>query len=684
TVRCDLVDGSDTLVSAKGGTYGFYITPTRTGSWSGLPTNPQTINAGALNLSKSSSTPATGKISTGSDIVLGIFDFDAKGEEMRITGMTVEATLGTTTVAQVTLVKIYDENGTIVAGPKDLGGTYPAGTVSFTDTFIVPVGIHKYTVKAKIADAVADASTIKVGIDKPGTTASFIVKGMTSGDTITATPATDVAANTLTVAAGALKVTTMSSPAGRSVAVGTTDFIWATFSLDAAGSGEDVNVTSITPTVTNAVVTAQEDDIDNATLWADLTSANSTRGDVYETKISDNKQWVVSTTTQAFTLTQTLVIPKDTFVKVALVADLSAGASDTATYYFEIVAAGDINSNGATTGATIVETMDHTNHQTMTVTTGGVLTITKDSSTPIADLVLGDSTVTLAVFRLAASNVENLDVDDITLAVTGGTTVDTYIFYNGTTNLGSVTGGETPKIVFTDGTLTLPANGHVNVTVKASLLTVDGSVVTNGTALTATIQGSAKVNTTGLGSGTQITSGVQSAIANTMTIVKAKPTVALASTSPSGGTLYPSTAHELAIFDVTGAGADDVTFTSGDTNLFTVQISRKQGTSDYTAGNWVLKDEVGTTLSTISVEDYDTEVTFLFATADFSVAPGTTKKLKVLGDTHEYTTQYDSIQLWLSDDADANCSYSVNSGTTIAAGTKIFRGNITAGSFTRP
>ena len=250
--------------------------------------------------------------------------------------------------------------------------------------------------------------------------------------------------------------------------------------------------------------------------------------------------------------------------------------------------------------------------------------------------------------------------------------------------LGSVAGGTTPKLVLADGSLTVPANGYVKLTVKATLLSVDGTVITNGTALTANLQATASVNTTGLGSGSQITSLAQTAIGNTMTIVKAKPAVALALTSPTG-TLFPSTAQQLAIFNVTATGDDDVTFSSGDTNLFTVEISRKQGTSDYTAGNWVLKDEAGTTLSTISVTDQATEVTFLFATADFNVAPGeTTKKLYVYGDTHEYTTQYDSIQLWLSDDADANLSYSVNSGTTIAAGTKVFRGNIYGGTFTRP
>ena len=231
-----------------------------------------------------------------------------------------------------------------------------------------------------------------------------------------------------------------------------------------------------------------------------------------------------------------------------------------------------------------------------------------------------------------------------------------------------------------DGQLTVPANGNVKVTVKAKLLPVDGSLVSSGDALTATIQGTDKVQTTGIGSGSEVDSDAQSAIGNTMVVVEAKPTVTLASGSPSGA-LIPSTAQHLATFDVTASGEDDVTFRDDETNLFEVNISRSSFTSDATAGNWVLKDGDGNTLSTISVADAATSVIFLFATNDFEVSPGQTKKLMVYGDTHEMTAVGNTIQLSLSDSADSKLSYSVNHGTTIAAGTKVFRGIIYAGAF---
>jgi len=219
TVNVDLVDGSDCLVVSKGDTFGFYIDAAE-GSFTGKGAADQSINAGSLNVSKSASTPATGNISPGDGINLAVFDFEAKGEDIKISALTLDITRGTITCAQITNVAIYDETGVIVAGPQDCSSDLAA----FTDTFIVPVGFHKYTVKAKIADAVTTGSTVKIGVDRTNTQSSasdsgtMTAVGMTSNDTIYPTPYTDVTGNTLTVAAADLNIVTLASPSGRSVA----------------------------------------------------------------------------------------------------------------------------------------------------------------------------------------------------------------------------------------------------------------------------------------------------------------------------------------------------------------------------------------------------------------------------------------------------------------------------------
>jgi hypothetical protein len=471
---------------------------------------------------------------------------------------------------------------------------------------------------------------------------------MTSNNSVTPTPSTAVNGNTQTVKAAALSVTTLADPAAKSVAKGTSNYLFATASLSAANSGEDIQVSQIT--VRDVTGTGGDiDDISNMALWADLTSGTSSRGDVYETRISDFKNpsgnAAGDDVNQAFVLTQTLTVAKGGFLKVALVGSISAGAStssDTHTFYFADAASGStpygFTATGASTGATATVTESHSSAQAMTVSGGGTLTVTKDSSAPVADLVLGNNTVTLDVFRLAADNVEDLNVQDMTLTVTGGGYVQTYWFYKGATLLGSVAGGTTPKLVLSNNQLVVPANGYVLVTVKATILPVDGSVVTNGVTITAGIASTTNiVNTVGAGSGASITDG--GASGNTMTVVKAKPVVTKNASSPSGD-LIPSTSELLGIFDVTNPnGGDDVTFSSSESNQLIVNIARSQTSSDGSAGNWVLKDQDGNTLSTISVADTATSVTFLFATNDFVVAPNEIgKKLYVYGDTHEYGT----------------------------------------------
>ncbi|MDD2672574.1 MAG: peptidoglycan-binding domain-containing protein [Syntrophales bacterium] len=705
TVSCDIVEGSDVLMSVRGNTYGFYITPSR-GSWNGEPTAAQTINAGGLVITKSSTTPPTGNISAGDSIPLAVFDFEAKGEQVKISALRLDFTLGTMVYTEVTNIAIYDENGIIAAGPNDLGS---GSTVSYTDTFIVPVGIHKYTVKAKIADAVSTGDTIKVGVDRTSSTAAdsgtITAVGMTSNSTIYPTPITnDVEANTLTVAAAALKVTTLDTPAARSVAVGTSNFIWATASLDAGSSGEKVLVSAITVTDTLNAAGDQADYIDNASLWADLTSANSARGDVYETKISNTEQpddTAAATETQAFTLTQSVTVPKGSFVKVALVADLNAGASTDDKHTFTFTSATAV---GGETGTSVTPTYTGSG-QTMSNSTGGTLTVTADSSNPSANIILEGETATIAVFKLAASNVEDLDVDTIILNVTGGTSMNTVALYDKNDKLIQAAAGKN-SIVFSlaDGSLTIPANGYNKLKVKVTPLNVDNSVVTDGTSVIAKLVGTSanayNIAATGLSSGTAITSST-AVSGNAMKLYETRPYFALSSSSPASGALIPQANELLAVFDVTAAAGGSVTFEEYDASSLTVSLSAVQGDTSSTSPTFTLKDEAGNTLDTATLNTAGgtklsgyTSFTFYFGLADrtgqsFAVPPGETKKLYIYGDTRALGDAGDMIQLYLADTA-ANINWGIEAddgalGPTnkygFTDGNIIFRGNIYGPTF---
>jgi len=682
TVNTDIIDGTDVLVSVRGNTYGYYITPSIGSSFSGKGAADQTIANGSLTISKSATTPATGKIAAGSDVVLGKFDFDAKGEDIKITAMRVSITNATGGWADSDLksIGIYNAAGQLVAGPKD-----PTSLVaSFTDTFIVPVGVNVYTVKATIADSVATNDTVRVNIDL-SSAAYLVATGMRSNDDIVETPVQVVSANTLTISGAALTVTTLGSPASRSIPKGTSDFVFATFSLDAGSAGEDIRVTSII--VTDSVgAAAAVADIDNAEIWADLTSANSARGDVYETLVSATKQPSAATTT--FTLTPTLNVTKGSFVKVALVADVNTGAG-TGTHVFSI--ASDLSANGATTGNALVDTTSityvTTSKQTMTTTTNGTLTVTKDSSSAISDIVLGGTSgVSLATFKLAASNVEDLDLDEMTWDATGGAYISTLYFYNGSTLLGSAPGAASGTIVFNDGTLTIPTNDSKLVTVKADLYPVDGTTLANGASMAFGLDLATNVKTTGKLSGASVTVST-SALGSTMKVYKSRPYFAKNSASPSGQ-LVPLASQLVAVFDITANAGDDISFVGG-TNTLTLNVSANISDTTQQQMTFILKDSDGNTLDTAiqaaasnSTKAMATTVVFPFATNNLTIAKGTTKQVYVYSDLSDFEDTGDSMQVYWSA-TDGYCKFGINGAGAYQEGSKIFRNNIYANTLSR-
>jgi len=687
--NADLVDGGDVLISAKGNTYGFYITPVRSPTdWNGKGED-QSIRSGALNVSKSAASPATGNIAPADDQVLTIWDFTAQGEDVKITALTIDFDLGSSGTAlacsEVTNVKVYDEDDNLAAGPKDCS----SDAVAFTDTFIVPVGTTEYTVKVKIATAATTGDWIEAAIDAPST--DITAAGMTTNDSITPSPTTQVEGNKQTVAAGDLSATTLTEPQNRNVAKGVSNFVWMTASLSAGISGEDVNVTSITIYDTIGGTTSGGfDDIDNCSIWADLTDENSARGDIYETRVSDlENPTATGSGSQAFSLTQTITVTKGTFNKIAFVGNLSTGATTDDTHTVDMSA---LTATGADTGSSISVTPTG-GGQAMTVKTGGALTVTNDASTPTSDIVLGEETVTLAVFRLAADSVEDLDLDSIYIHVTGGTYVNTFYFYHGDTliqyGVPVETGVGTNTVTYVainDGTVTIPANGHEEITVKATLNPVaHGTTLANDGSIQVSFDGSTYiVDFTGLSSGSEVPS-TDAPVANTMYAFESRPYFAVNSASPSGD-LIPTSTTLLAIFDITADAAEDITFDNADSNTLTVSVSCSLTASDGDTEVITLKDQDGNDLTALNQHICDSTMVFDFSsTADLTVPAGQAEKIYIYGDTTELSYDGDIIQLWLDDGTSSYVDWGIDGdANSWQHADIIFRGDILAGALVNP
>ena len=692
TVNADYEDGSDVLASVKGNIYGFYVTPSDAGTGKG--SNDQTINSGTLNVSKSASTPATGNIAAGDDQALVTFDFTATGEEIRVTALTLDFDLSGMTYDEVTLVKILDEDGTIVCGPNDVA-TSAEAYINFTDTFIVPVGTHQYTVKAKIADAAGTGDYIECGIDAVAT--DIDAKGMTSNEAPTITPTGAVEGNQQVVAARSLIATTLTQPPARTIARGITDYIWMTASLDAGASGEDIIVTAIDveDATSSTNTTSSKTKIDNAEIWADLTSANSDRGDIYETKVTNTEQ-PDSSDTHTFTLTSPITVSKGTFVKIALVADLATDENASSSHrWFLDTNSGDVTAYGADTGETVSVTPSGSG-QKMSVTDKGDADVLVDSSSPSSALLLDGELATVAIFKIQATTtnaIEDLDLDSILITDDGtGDIVDTYYFYHGDTLLGTAPGAATASIQITDGTVTIPADGYALITVKALFNNIDSADVKNEDTIIVTIASSSDVDLTGLASGQAVDPNNTSVDAATSTLYESYPIVTVNANSPTGD-LIPQAGMLLAILDVTAAGNKDITWDgatdpSGGTedDVLYFQISSLDGASTTAAlASIVVKDQDGEQLCSTStaLSEPQTNILCDFGDKDFVVPAGKTRQLHFYVDTPGFITTGDYIRLWLDADGTAPV-WSINYNDADYSETAlIFKNDIRAGTLVK-
>lgn len=687
TMNADLIDGSDTLMAVKGNTYGFYLTPTIGSSWNGKGGSDQTIAAGSLTIGISANSPGTGAVTQGDEQLLGVFSFDVKGEESLVSAFEVNYDLagspGTLLYTEVTSNILKDADGNVVAGPLD---TASGGVVSFTDNFIVPVGQNDYYLYATIADTAGTGDTIEANIDAA---ADVTVKGYTTGSDIDAGGSYAVTASTLTVGGAVLNAVTRTTPAARSIADGVNDLVWMTGSISAPNSGERAVVTTIVIEDTLGDSADDANDINNVEIWADLTADSSVRGDAYETKISDTKQFVDSadsTTdeTLSFTLSPYLTVEKNGEVLVAVIADLAAGATtgDTHTLSFD-TDAGDVTGYGENTGNTVNATPTGSG-QTFEVAGAGTLTLTVDSSSPSAKLIAGGATgETLGVFRLAASNVENLDLDSFKITDDGSDNgVLTYKFYVGDKLLGSVTGGATAELFLADDTQLVPANGNIKVTVKGDMASVDGTTVANASTAAVTVSSTGDIDTTGKASGDAVDSTQTSVDAATHYLYNAYPTVEFANDTP-GGTLIPNSNALIGKLAVSAVGNDDITFeeTTG-TITFQLAVTRADETGNDTL---TLKNADGDVLYTTTTVEFGTTTEFqaVFDSTEFTVPAGETKYLYVYADTADFEDTGDSIQLWI-DAATDDIDWSINgNNASYSHGDLIFQGNKYGGALNK-
>ena len=615
-VRADIEDGSARTIDmgiyrttdllVKGVTYGYNITPSysSTGSSGNNPVmsdNLFTISNGTLQVTRSNSVGAE-NVGVANDQYLGAFTFTCKGEQIDISALTLTiASTGTGSQIEdaLTGLELVDPNGVVVAGPTDI--TNDLLTVAWTDTFTVPVGETIYKVRGDLATNGGWASddTIVVSFTPSDTTA----QGETTGNSITATPASSVSGNTQTVKAAALTITRNTLPANSNIIVDQKDVNLSSWSFDATDSGEDIRITSIGFTAKASGMAATNTNA--LTVWADDV-AQSPVNDA----VADSDSGTAASST--FALEEPIIIAKGTTMTIELHGDKDTVASDDTENWG--LRGDSVTAYGVNTGNTVTETLTQDDGPTLTSVVNGTLTIETESN-PSSAIVLAGSTGNVFSNVKLTAEYEDLRLDRLIVYVADGSYTFTpgageyrdftnVSIYDGTTKLAesSISSDNTHTFNFNAGDLTVPSGGSKTLVIKADMSTVDktndNAPGTNSADVKLGFGGVNGIKTTGMSSNAEITTSTyevyRSSTSSALVLRSSLPIVTLPTADNRLGAASSLTSDDAIVY----AFKVSADASGGEVLMYRVTFGFATSGSGVVVGNIRIRDDSSNTLKT--------------------------------------------------------------------------------------
>ncbi|MEK9155444.1 MAG: hypothetical protein AAB839_02230 [Patescibacteria group bacterium] len=533
------------------------------------------------------------------------------------------------------------DTGDLLAGPLDLASTGAASaseTISFTDDYEVAGGeTLNFKVTADVESTADNNDTFTLTMD--------LTTGLTAeddtGDAITdIVPGADLAGNAQRIVTSGLTVSLASTPNGTKTYVrGTSDVEVVAFNF-AAASGGDIEVTDFNPTV--------KVDEDGAGTYATgiegTTSsvARITSCSLYDgTTLVDGPESVASTTTGKLLFADfSYWVTAGQTATLSLYCNLANVAPGTADLFaFTVIAATDVTAldadgDSATVTGTNINFASSTPTAIISIANAGTMTITAASDLPTADFLLtGSSSNTVSKFRFDSAN-EAFTVDRLTVteeqAETDTGTVDSTAYANnvslvtlsypcvvntstcltGTNTVsGALTGNE---VTFNSLVFYVAKDNHAEVTVMVSVPSTDrsgGSGTSNERirmGLSRDTTNDDQIRAVGTGSGQtldddDIAVATATTAMNKFVIRETKPTIALNTSSPTGGKVPGD--QEVLRFNVAASSGEDVVLKN---MIFTFSAS------DNASSGW---NDCDGDASGIVVADFD-----LYDTADLATA----------------------------------------------------------------
>ena len=607
-IRLDVEGGSDrtidfdlqrrTDVVVKGKTYGYYITPangssanTSTQGEGFTSTEPyydgyaHTIAKGSLRVEKSNSV-ASGNVPVDvSNTSLGSFLLEAKGEPVQISSFKVSFGLSSGEEGtQIDNVSVYTAAGAVVAGPGDADS---AESVTFTDTWTVPVGANTYVIKGKLTTDFEDSDTVQAQIDPDG---DITAKGEVTGLTISATPTSSTTANTMTVKRASLRVALSPTPASQNVVKGVNGFLFATVQYDATDSGEDLRVTSQKLGLTPASGSSATD-LNTCQMFDGTTALNSGGNVVSPDEATANTEDALT-----YNFDTELIVPKGTTKNIDAKCNISNLPATGETFRIGLTSTNsDTTVVGKSTGVTVTESVTLNTGPTMTIKASGALTVSLDASSPTTERygISGKTDVTLGILKVHATD-EAIVLDRIALTLSSSTASSSDLtngrvtLWDGATKVGEAQfqGTNTRATSTLSASFLVPKDSDKLLTIKGDLAALaENEPATRGHLVSVNYDGEQVTTTRGSGqsSGSTINPSAGADTAGVgVRLVKTYPT--LERLSVSSNTLANG---EMVLyrFKVTADAADDlglarVTFRVSSTTVATTSLFKLYAYSD--------------------------------------------------------------------------------------------------------
>ncbi|NBS41415.1 hypothetical protein EBS80_02040, partial [bacterium] len=503
-------------------------------------------------------------------------------------------------------IAIREADGTTWMGPEDLSGSGDDGsqTVTFTDDQTMQAGESVDLMVTADVDAQTPAGEVYHVVIDMGSVMAEDANGddLATGDVV---PSADITGHNFTTVDSSMTVTASTPPSDGSFVKGATGVSVVGFNFE-AGNASDVTVTDVTYLVTGDSdgVLSGEQDIDVGDHVSQCSLYDSESGSLVDGPESptdnsgdanlefQNFDWTVAAGETA------KLIMKCDFSNSTL--DDSSGSDDA--YAFGIASEDDIvaedeDGQDVSVGALAEDNTDGA-EATITITDAGSLTVSLDGSTANSTIILGSSTgVSMSKFKFDATDepfvVKHLELENCVMD-SGDDMGDYCGDEDGT--YGSDDAAATVKISYTNSAGATEtksgflSGGYVSFdgldiyVPTESTRTVTVTVDTNSVSSTGAASGdqiqlnfdalNSEFEATGDASGETIdeTTLGSYVIANAMTLHKTKPTLSLASGSPSGAGV-PSDS-EVFRFNV---AADSRGFVTLDQVLFKVVTSDGDG-----------------------------------------------------------------------------------------------------------